>query len=238
MKVIRYTLLILLSLVLINLITYFLIGKQSLRERNISEMMKTEFSNEHNVDVEYYLMSELKDTSSFIFNGESYPTFLINTEDEIEKRKYTDSLDLWEEFTLDMALAESIISLNLDSIYTSDSLPKDPSTYDFIFRELVKASMDSIPFSNKSPRFDGRCNYNKYLYLFNCVVIGNYIFGLVEEIIQIKPLYSHQLLSFWLNDSHVYWEREEKLIWLFYKWVQIDWIDGNGLGGDDPSSKR
>ncbi|MBR9919047.1 hypothetical protein GYB29_15575, partial [bacterium] len=101
MKVIRYTLLILLSLVLLNLITYFLIGKQSLRERNVSEMMKTEFSNEHNVDVEYYLMSELKDTSSFIFNGESYPTFLINTEDEIEKRKYTDSLDLWEEFTID-----------------------------------------------------------------------------------------------------------------------------------------
>lgn len=238
MKIVRYTLLILLSLLLLNLITYFLFGKQSLRERNVSEMMKTEFPNKHNVGVEYYLLSELRDTSRLIIDGKSYPTFIIDTEDEIKRQKYVDSVEIWKEFTVDLEIAESLLSMNLDSIYTSDSLPKDPSIYDFIFRELAKASIDSIAFINENPRFDGTCDYSVYLNQFECFVVGNYIFGLFEEFETLLPLYSHQFLNFWPDGLDFSWEREEKLIWLFYRWVQIDWIDGNGLGGDIPSWER
>lgn len=64
------------------------------------------------------------------------------------------------------------------------------------------------------------------------------VISLDEEIIDLYLWYVEQELFVITVGSDVWLFREEKLIWLFYRWVQIDWIDGNGLGGDIASWKR
>lgn len=229
MKILKYILIGITLLLGLNLLTFYLFGKQSLRDRNVEEIIRTEIINEEQVKLEYYLISELNDTSSIIVDGKLYPTFIIGTEYENKLSRYIDSVDQWKEFTVDLESAELILGVNLDSIFISDPLNQYPS-YDFIFRELTKAAADSILFLENSTGFSGTCDY--YLEQFDCIVIGKYVFAFIEEFETLIPLYSHQQISLMLDGSHIHWEREEKLIWLFYKWIQIEWVDGNGLGGD------
>ncbi|OAN60732.1 hypothetical protein A8B79_09430 [Balneola sp. EhC07] len=239
MKVIRYTLLILLSLLLLNLITYFLIGKKSLRERNISEMMKTEFENPYDLKLEFQLVSDLQLDSTFKFQNKKYPVFQTFIDKNGKRDFETNSSEVikQEKFTLDLSAVNKILNTDLDSI----NKISPENTYTLLneyFKQIVDSVSDSIealPFRGK---IGGNCEYYEFSKEVHCIVFGNRVISFDEEIIDLYPWYVEQELFVIAVGSDVWLFREEKLIWLFYKWVQIDWIDGNGLGGDDPSSKR
>tara|TARA_R110002124_G_C8947186_1_gene513098 strand:- start:2450 stop:2662 length:213 start_codon:yes stop_codon:yes gene_type:complete len=70
------------------------------------------------------------------------------------------------------------------------------------------------------------------------MVSWNEIIILSEEILSSSIFFKEQELAVQTVGSDFHFSRKEKLIWLFYRWVQIDWINGNGLGGDIPSWER
>ena len=233
MKVIRYTLLILLCLFLINLLSYFLFGKQSLRERNVSEMMKTNFYFvDHNNSV-FPLISNLNLDDGYILNGYKYPVFTLEEFSDSNSivDKYSDSLLNMQYFSIDKKEAETLLNTNFEAYedWKIDSIVSEN------FMTLISSVEDSLVTLPKNQTYSGDCaNYFQIV----CRVYEKWPNFLYEEIKADKLFYIHQYLEFKLYLDHVSSYREEKLLWLFYKWVQIDWIDGNGLGGDDPSSKR
>ncbi|MEQ9091352.1 MAG: hypothetical protein RIE52_09695 [Balneola sp.] len=233
MKIIRISLLVLLCLVLLNLITYFLIGKQSLRERNISVMMKTEFENVYDLELEFYLISNLKADLIFNYQNKTYPVYQIHVDKEGNDKFDGNANGVWkrEEFRFDVNTVNKILNTDLDSIHQSSS----DSTYTLLNNNF-NLLLDSAPDSIRTLPFEGKIYRDcEYYYLYkhiNCFIIGNTVISFEEGLKVSKPMYVKQHLFVNTVGSDFHFYREEKLIWLFYKWVQIDWIDGNGLGGD------
>lgn len=230
MKIVRYTLLIILSLVLLNLITYFLIGKQSLRERNLSEMTNTEFYFVNHDNSVFPLISNLNLGSKYVFNGYEYPVFYIaESSDSISTiRNYSDSLLSMQYISLDIEEAETLLSIKFEDfeIHEIDSLVSEN------YMTLINSVKDSLVTLPKLESYRADCGF--YFHI-RCRVYQKWSNHLYEEIKVTKLFYVHQLLEFKLFLNHTPDYREEKLIWLFYRWVQIKWISGNGLGSDATS---
>ena len=230
MKIVRYTLLIIFSLVLLNLITYFLIGKQSLRERNVSEMVNTNlYFVDHNNSV-FPLISNLYLDSEYVLNGYKYPIFSIEESSDSNGivDQYSDSLLNMQYFSIDKDEVEILLNTNFEDYedWKIDSVVSEN------YMTLIYSVKDSLITLSKNGSFSGDCEYSLHIV---CRVYEKWSNFLYEEIKVDKLLYVHQRLKFKLYPDHISYYREEKLIWIFYKWVQIEWIDGNGLGGDIPS---
>ena len=227
MKVIRYTLLILLSLVLLNLVTYFTIGKQSLRERNVSEMMNTNLYLADHTNSVFPLISNLNLDSKHKLNGYEYPVFSLREyyDENGLVKKYSDSILNMNHILIEKDKVESILNINFELF--------DDSEIDSLlaknFENLLRKIQDSLSLNLKNESLKGDCTYHKTI---RCRTYNKWSNFLFEEIKAENLFYTHQYLEFKLFPDHVSSYREEKLIWLFYRWVQIDWIDGNGLGGD------
>ena len=245
MKLIRYTLLILLSLVLLNLITYFLIGKKSLRERNISEMMKTDVENWFELELTYVVLSNQNLDSELVVNKVYYP--VISSED-FKAKDSIDALDTRVRFSLSSNKADSIFKTNLDSLHRIHPVDQNsmnsPSLSSYLFNN---SSFRNFAISQSKRDFSidkkmgGWCEYlqsENHKGFILCMVSWNEVIILEEEIKSTSTFYIEQEITVQTYGSDFSYEREEKLIWLFYHWVQIDWIDGNGLGGDVPSWER
>lgn len=237
MKVIRYTLLILLSLLLLNLITYFLIGKQSLRERNISELNKEKIGDFFELDPTYTLISSLNTgKSNFEFKNEYYPVFKLSSfvESDSEFEKFADSVINWQRFNLDVNKVNDLIGTNLDSLESLKMYQAVDSLLDKHYRDIVFLASDSYPNLPIGKKFNGYCSLYENI---ECVTYEGWVIILAEEVYFYSLFFADQkiLLGYWGEHYEVY--REEKLIWLFYRWVQIDWVDGNGLAGDQTEIK-
>ena len=233
MKIARYTLLILPCLFLINLLTYFLIGKQSLRERNVSEMLKSNFENPYDLELEFQLISNLQTDSIFTIQNKIYPVFQIYI-DEAGNEKIDDNAnEIWkrEDFRFDENTVNKILNADLGFIYETNP----DSAYELL-NENFNLLLDSVSDSINALPFGGKIYSDcEYYYLYKdvtCIIFGNMVISFGEEIKVLKPMYVEQLLDVITVGSDFWIDRREKLIWLFYRWVQIDWIEGNGLGGD------
>ncbi|MBR9919046.1 hypothetical protein GYB29_15570 [bacterium] len=196
-------------------------------------MIKSEFENPYDLKLEFQLISNLKTDSIFTFQNKTYPVFQINIDEDGNVKIDDNANEVWnrEEFRFDVKTVNKILNTDLDLIQKTSP----DSAYDLLnenFKILLDSAADSIntlPFEGK---IYGDC---EYYYLFkdvNCVVFGNTVVSFGEELKVLTPMYAEQQLDVITVGSDVWLFREEKLIWLFYKWVQIDWIDGNGLGGD------
>ncbi|MFY0699006.1 MAG: hypothetical protein JXR11_14195 [Balneola sp.] len=222
-----------------------MIGKKSLRERNISEMMKTDVENWYELELTYVVLSNQNLDSELKLNKVYYP--VISSED-FKTQNTIDSLDTRVRFSLSSNKADSIFKSNIDSLYQTypeESYSTHSPSFSFslfnnsLFRYFaISQSKRDFSIDKKA---GGWCEYLKsenHKGYLRCMVSWNEIIILEEDIKSSTTFYTEQKLTVQTVGSDFWYDREEKLVWLFYKWMQIDWIDGNGLGGDDPSSKR
>lgn len=244
MKITRYTFLIILCFFLINLLTYFLIGKQSLRERNVSEMMKTEVENWDELELTFVLRSNQDLNSELKINNVTYP---VTSFEAFKEEGFIDSVDAKIRFWLNENEADSLFKTNLDSlhlIYSEKGWQRDQYFEITLFRnpyfiEYI-ASLSQENFSTDQ-KLGGWCEYHKSedrTGSIRCMILWKEFILLSEDIKSSRIFFTEQNIAVNTYRSEYDFSREEKLIWLFYRWVQIDWIDGNGLGGDTPSWER
>lgn len=230
MKILKYILIGTTLLLALNLLTFYLFGKQSLRDRNVSEMMKTDFENWDNLKLEFHLVSNLTLNPEIEVNKIKYPVIDINDFGESLYDDFIDSVNTAVRFKLNSDEADSIFKTNLDSLhltyvdgYYSESTNLSPYLFNNIhfINYINSISRKEMPTKTK---LGGWCEYmifennSKLLY---CLVQWNTIIILWEEI-DMYPMIAEQELAVQTYGSDFEFTSEEKLIWLLYHWVQIE----------------
>ncbi|MEQ9266132.1 MAG: hypothetical protein RLN81_12965 [Balneolaceae bacterium] len=208
-------------------------------------MLKTDVENWRDLELTYHIISNLELDSSLKLKGITYPVFSIDEYRGSGFDEYIDTIEKRSNFSVDIQTANSILNTNLDSLYLTDYNYGTSDKVDSIlfsgYLQIAYAlaeSKISFPIDSK---IGGWCEYlrgDNSLSFLRCSIFGNTIVSLWEENITCYPLFVKQELIVHTKGSDFQFFREEKVIWLFFKWIQIQWIDGNGLGDDVPSWER
>ena len=240
MKIFKAFLLVLISLLLVNFITYSIWGKASLRSRNIDEIMALGFENYFNLDQEYMMWSDMDYRDSFTLDGQIYPVFNIdntgdnNDIDEILKSDaYVDSTLFYKGFKIHRDTVNALLGINLNSLPPESAETILEENFDILLNSMPD-SLDLVP---ETSTFRGNCEdystFNETIENVDCFVDAIDLQVLIEDIYDWKPFYVQQEINAWTYGSDfdgMY--RVEQLVWLFFTWVQIELVDGNGLDGD------
>ncbi len=87
-----------------------MIGKQSLQERNVSQMLKTDIENWYDLELTYVILSNQNLDSELKLNKITYPVFSF---EDYKEQNPIDSLDTRIRFSLSINIADSIFETNL-----------------------------------------------------------------------------------------------------------------------------
>lgn len=241
MKIIKYVLITLVSLLTLNLLTFYLFGKKALTDRNVSQMIKTDVENWYDLELAYNIISNLELDSSIELKGVIYPVFSIDEYLGSDFDNYINTTHEKIKFIIDSQTADSILNVNLDSLYLANfdnDFGYSTKVNSFLFNEpgfiAYALSKSEAPFPLDSS-IGGWCEYRRQDIssgLLRCLIVTNTIILLSEDIKTYSIMFAEQELRAFTNESDFQFFRDEKVIWFFFKWIQIEWIDGNGLGDD------
>lgn len=227
-----------LSFILLNTITYYAFGEENLRKRNLNEILSNGFENWHEVEWEYVLVSNLDSKKSFTLNDKIYPVF--DHEEYSESiGEYADSIFFIKRFRPSKDQIDTLFNVNFDSLYSIDDFSADSLIYTS-FESILFSMPDSLDLIPSNGKFDGDCEYYGPSIFVDCIVVGNMIAIPYEDIRIHYPMFIEQEIIAYTYGSDFYGEfRVERLVWILFTWVQVDWVDGNGLNGDKiPSPTR
>lgn len=131
-------------------------------------------------------------------------------------------------FNVPKSKANALLKTNLDSLQ-SVNLSSVDLLIDQNFEKIIYLVTDSIRTLPVYKEFFGDCNFYEYL---NCRTYEGWVIMLGEEVYFEKPFIAEQRLVVGIYADHYEEFRDELLLWVLFKWVQVKWIDGNGFAGD------
>jgi len=233
MKTLLRIFLVLLTLILMNYLTFLIFGKQTLRDRNLTELKKQKVGTYRNMPPTYSLLSNQNFRKKrFQFRGSEYPVFQIsdiNDDEYPDFRTFIDSVINHQSFDLEVSIVSNIVGTNLDSLDSNNEYKKVDSILDKYYKDIILYASDSLSNLPVDKQFDGYCSLYKYI---SCYTNEGWITILGEEVYYHSLFFADQKLLYgYLGESYEEY-REEKMVWLYYKWIQFEWVDGNGLAGD------